>query len=92
MESIRIPILVKVKDTEEIIQLDPRIKDKSEFIRKTYEDNSTEPIPLQLKKGVLDKVISYLEHYAYGDIKPLEKPVKTSDFGSITDEWTNNFF
>lgn len=92
MENLTNSIKVIPKNTNESIQIDSRIQNKSEFIKKTIEDNPTDPIPLDITKEVLAKVITHMEHYNYGDIKALEKPVKTSDFASITDEWIGKFF
>jgi len=40
----------------------------------------------------MGKIKEFFEHHEYKDIKPIRKPIKTSNYTTITSEWDNNFF
>ena len=51
-----------------------------------------EEIPLDVSSHIMLKVKAFYEHHEYKDIKPVKKPIKTSNFTTIASEWDNNFF
>jgi hypothetical protein len=40
----------------------------------------------------MSKIKEFLEHHEYKEIKPVKKPIKSSNFAATTSEWDNNFF
>jgi len=74
------------------IYVSTRMIDFSNFIKEKVEDLLCEEIPLDVSSHIMIKVKSFYEHHEYKDIKPVKKPIKTSNFTTIASEWDNNFF
>ena len=52
-----------------------------------------EDIPVDISIFSMSKIKEFLEHHEYNtDIKSIKKPIKTSNFATITSEWDNQFF
>lgn len=56
------------------------------------EENLDEDIPVDISVFSMSKVKEFFEHHEYKDINPIRKPIKTSNYATITSEWDNNFF
>jgi len=71
-------------------------KSKVKFTSLLYKDFTVdllcEEIPLDVTSHTMLKVKAFYEHHEYKDIKPVKKPIKTSNFTTIASEWDNNFF
>ena len=56
------------------------------------EDSLDDEIPVDISTFSMNKIKEFFEHHEYKDIKPIRKPIKTSNYITITSEWDNNFF
>jgi len=62
------------------------------FTKNFLLDLLCEEIPLDVTSHIMLKVKAFYEHHEYKDIKPVKKPIKTSNFTTIASEWDNGFF
>jgi len=69
-----------------------KILEFSNFLKTTVEDGNDEDIPVDISTYSMGKIKEFFEHHEYKEIKPIRKPIKTSNYTTITSEWDNNFF
>lgn len=96
---------IKVKTREgKILEISESIKTYSKFIRETVEGIRTyflllldsvtdDDIQCDVAEATFKKILEFFDHHnQLRDIKSIKKPVKISNFTTLTTEWDANFF
>ncbi len=90
MDSKQITI---VSSDGEKFQISEKAARKSALIKGVIDDYPDDPeVPLHnVKAGILQKIISYLEYYKDNDPRELERPLPSANFAECVDSWDYQF-
>ena len=57
-------------------------------------DGAEGEIPLDITSDIFQRILDFFQHFNYdlSKVKPIQKPIQTSNFAYVTDEWCAAFF
>eukprot|EP00331_Platyophrya_macrostoma_P022438 CAMPEP_0176451440 /NCGR_PEP_ID=MMETSP0127-20121128/27839_1 /TAXON_ID=938130 /ORGANISM="Platyophrya macrostoma, Strain WH" /LENGTH=174 /DNA_ID=CAMNT_0017839499 /DNA_START=44 /DNA_END=568 /DNA_ORIENTATION=+ len=88
-------IKIQTKDGKEFKVTD-KITQFSKFIATTVEDSNMvdDHIPMDISSELLQKILEFFQHFTYdlSKVKTIQKPLTSSNYAHITDEWCEGFF
>jgi len=82
-----------VSSDGEKFQISEKAARKSALIKGVIDDYPDDPeVPLHnVKSGILQKIISYLEYYKDNEPRELERPLPSANFAECVDAWDYQF-
>lgn len=86
-------MLTLVSNDGEKYQISEKAAKRSQLIKGIIDDYPNDPeLPLHNVKGsILQRIITYLEHYRDNDPREIERPLPSNNFNECVDPWDYNF-